>query len=144
MDNRTPVHEDFLRHDEARIGSERAFGFTFGAICALIAGIMLWENRIAFWPWIGGALLFATLAILWPRALRGANVVWFRFGLLLHRIVTPLVLGLMFFAAFTPIGLFMRVLKKRPLQLRYDAAAETYWIPRRPPGPPPDTFGNQF
>jgi hypothetical protein len=63
---------------------------------------------------------------------------------LLHRIVSPLILGVMFFAVFTPIGLWMRLIGKRPLDLACDDKADSYWIERRPPGPPPGSFDRQF
>jgi hypothetical protein len=66
------------------------------------------------------------------------------FRLLLHRIVSPLVLGVMFFGVVTPMGLVMRALGKDPLRLRFDRDARSYWIDRRPPGPAPDTLNNQF
>jgi len=67
-----------------------------------------------------------------------------RFGLLLHRIVNPLVMALLFFLVVTPIALLMRLFGKRPLQLDSEADAESYWIPRDPPGPDPETMKQQF
>jgi hypothetical protein len=84
------------------------------------------------------------VALLWPAVLAPLNRIWTRFGLLLHRIVSPVVLGVMFFGVVTPMGLVMRALGKDPLRLRFDPAARTYWIERRPPGPAPDTLNNQF
>jgi hypothetical protein len=84
------------------------------------------------------------VAWLSPAALAPLNRVWTRFGLLLHRIVSPVVLGVMFFVVVTPMGLIMRALGKDPLRLRFDRDARSYWIDRRPPGPAPDTLNNQF
>ena len=67
-----------------------------------------------------------------------------RFGLLLHRIVNPLVMALLFFLVVTPIALLMRLFGKRPLHLKTEPDAATYWIPRDPPGPEPDTMKQQF
>ena len=55
--------------------------------------------------------------------------------MLLHHVMSPLILGIMFFAVFTPIGLWMRLVGKRPLDLRFDAAADSYWVHRKPPAP---------
>ena len=88
--------------------------------------------------------MFAGLAVFLPRVLRPLNLLWFKFGLLLHHIITPVVLGLMFYTVFTPIGLWMRLAGKRPLHLRFDPAARTYWMPRDPPGPAAESFKNQF
>jgi len=87
---------------------------------------------------------FLVVAWLRPAVLAPLNRAWTRFGLLLHRIVSPIVLGVMFFVVITPMGLVMRALGKDPLRLRYDREARTYWIDRRPPGPAPDTLNNQF
>jgi len=87
---------------------------------------------------------FALVALLAPRLLRPLNQAWFRFGMLLHRVVSPLVMGLLFFVTVTPIGLLMRLTGKDPLRLRFDPAADSYWIDREPPGPPPDSMRNQF
>jgi hypothetical protein len=65
-------------------------------------------------------------------------------GLVLHRCVSPLVLGLVYFSTVTPIGLVLRVLGKDPLRLRFDREAESYWIERRPPGPAGPTMSKQF
>lgn len=137
-------HENLVRHDDVQPGSERNFGFVFAGFCAVVAAFMLWNGRPAFWGWLGAAALFAGLAVLLPRVLRPLNLLWFWFGLLLHHIVTPVVLGLMFYMVFTPIGLWMRLVGKRPLHLRFDPAARTYWMLREPPGPPAESFKNQF
>ena len=71
------------------------------------------------------------VAWLSPAALAPLNRVWTRFGLLLHRIVSPVVLGVMFFVVVTPMGLVMRALGKDPLRLRFDREARSYWIDRR-------------
>jgi hypothetical protein len=76
--------------------------------------------------------------------LRPFNRLWFRFGLLLSRVVNPLVMGLLFYFTVTPIGLIMRALGKDPLRLRFDRGARTYWIDRQPPGPEPETMRQQF
>ncbi len=72
------------------------------------------------------------------------NRLWARFGRLLHRLVTPLLMLIVFAATVVPIGLAMRALGKGPLRRRPDPAAQSYWIERRPPGPPPETMKNQF
>lgn len=138
------LHEDLSRADETKAGSERGFGFVFAGFCAIVAAYMLWHMRTAFWPWIAAATVFALLALFAPIVLRPLNLLWFKFGTLLHHIITPVVLGLMFFVVFTPIGLWMRMVGKRPLNLRFEGERESYWIERRPPGPPAESFRNQF
>ncbi len=64
--------------------------------------------------------------------------------MLLHAVVNPMVMGLLFYLMITPTAYVMRLLGKDHLKLRWDPAAKTYWIERRPPGPAPETMKNQF
>jgi hypothetical protein len=138
------THEDISRADAVTLGSDRSFGLVFTAFCGLVGGVQLWHGSHASWAWLVAATLFAAFALLYARALRPLNVLWFKFGLLLHKIMSPVILGIMFFVVFTPIGWWMRAIGKRPLNLAYDEKAESYWIHRRPPGPPPGSFDRQF
>jgi hypothetical protein len=88
--------------------------------------------------------MFLAAALLRPALLAPLNRLWTRFGLLLHRIVSPVVLGIMFFAVITPMAWIRRALGNDPLRLRFDREARTYWVDRQPPGPPPETLTNQF
>lgn len=87
---------------------------------------------------------FLAAALFHPGWLRSLNRLWFRFGMLLHAVVNPLIMALVFFVAVAPIGLLMRVLGKDPLRLKREPTAKSYWIERRPPGPEPDSLRNQF
>jgi len=90
------------------------------------------------------AVLFAGLALSWTAALAPLNRLWLRFGLLLYKVVQPLVLGLLFYGTVTPVGWLMRKAGKDPLRLRRDPAAQSYWVLRQPPGPAPESMKNQF
>ena len=87
---------------------------------------------------------FLVLALFVPKVLGPANHLWTKFGLLLHNIVSPLALGILFYFVVTPTGLLMRIFGKDPLRLRFDAAADSYWIKRTPPGPDAESLKNQF
>jgi Saxitoxin biosynthesis operon protein SxtJ len=136
---------DDLRRDSREEGSSnRAFGLVFSAIFLLIAlGPLLVGRSVHTWSLVAAGM-FGVVALIMPAVLAPLNRLWTRFGLLLHKIVSPLVLGIMFFLVITPMGLVMRVLGKDPLRLRRDPGAPTYWIERTPPGPPPETFVDQF
>jgi hypothetical protein len=137
-------HESFDREEAVRGSSERSFGLIFAAVFLVIAAFPLaFGGGVRLWS-LGVAALFALAALAAPRVLAPLNRVWLKFGLVLHRVVSPIVLGIMFFLVITPIGLLMRALGKDPLRLRFDRGAATYWIPREPPGPPPDSFTDQF
>ncbi len=139
------THEDVGRAHTVQVGSDRSFGIVFTVFCAIVAGVQFWHgSHTAASGWLIAATVFAAFSLVYSRALRPLNILWFKFGMLLHKIVSPVILGILFFAVFTPIGLWMRLIGKRPLSLTYDDNAESYWIPRTPPGPKPGTFKNQF
>lgn len=137
-------HESFNRVDAAAGSSDRAVGIVF-AVVFLIIGVLplAFGGTVRIWSLTVGAA-FLAIAFLRPALLAPLNRLWTRFGLLLHKIVSPVVLGIMFFAVITPMGLIRRVLVKDPLRLRFDRQLRSYWVDRRPPGPPPDTLNNQF
>jgi hypothetical protein len=124
--------------------SNRAFGFLFAVVFALVA----------VWPFLHGGTVrnwagfvsaaFAATALLTPNILTPLNRAWMRFGALLHRIMSPVILAIMFFVVLTPFALVMRVVGRRPLALSRDATTDTYWIRRDPPGPEPQSIRNQF
>ena len=140
------THERLASEHEVKLGSDRAFGLVFAGFFTIVGGVKLWAGHSMAWSgaWFAAAAAMLLVALVVPRILRPLNILWFRFGLLLHRVVSPLVMGLMFYVAVTPVGLIMRLLGKRPLNLAFEPAAESYWIERRPPGPPPASMTNQF
>lgn len=141
---REDLHEDFSRQGEVKSGSDRAFGLVFAGVFALVG----------LWPLLGGggarawalaaAAVFLVVALARPRLLAPLNRLWFRFGLLLHTIVNPVIMGLVYFTTVVPIGLIMRLGGKDPLGLKPDRTSKSYWVHRDPPGPEPDTMRNQF
>ena len=138
------MHESFEREDEVKGSSDRSFGLVFTVFFSVVGGIKLWVGSSWFWPWFVAAALVLLLALAAPKVLAPANRLWLRFGLLLHRIVNPIVMGLLFFVTMTPIGLALRLFGKDLLHLRRDRETHTYWIDRTPPGPSPDSMINQF
>lgn len=144
VSKRRSFHEDFSRGGEVKAGSERAFGLVFCVVFAVIAfWPLLAEQPLRWWAaGISGA--FLALALVRPGVLEPLNRLWLRFGLLLHRIVSPVVLGALFFLTVTPTALIMRLLGKDPLRLRLEPEAGSYWIDRTPPGPDPQTMRKQF
>ena len=140
----TQLHEDFSRADHVKAGSDRGFGLVFAGFFALVSALSWWRGHTA-WHWtLPLAALFLVIAYTYPKVLAPLNLLWMKFGLLLHKIVTPVVLGLLFFVTITPIGLLARACGKDFLRLRLDRGAKSYWIERQPPGPPPQSMKNQF
>lgn len=137
-------HEDIKREGEVAGPSNRSFGNTFAGVFLLIGGLSVWKGSAAGPWWIGGSLVFFCLAQFWPRPLTPLNAVWFRLGLLLHRIVSPVIMGLMFFAVMTPIGWVMRRMGHDLLSRRLDSSASSYWVVRTPRDAAIDSMKNQF
>jgi hypothetical protein len=139
------AHEDISRRDQAvQPPSNRSFGLVFASVFGLIgAWPLVFGHAPRWWALIVGAA-FLVAALLVPGALTVPNRLWMRVGALLHRVVSPLALGIVFFAVVTPTGLLMRLLGKDPMRLRRDPTLESYWIKRSPPGPRPDGMPDQF
>jgi len=137
------THERLADDGVVTGSSDRSFGCVF-AVFFLVIGLwpFLFGGQPRWWS-LGLAVAFGAVSLIRPGLLAPLNRLWLEFGLLLHRIVSPLVMGLLFFLVITPIALIMRLAGKDPLHLKYDAAARSYWIPRRPPGPSPETIKYQ-
>ncbi len=130
--------------DDVRSGSDRSFGIVFAVVFTLIALFpLLHGGSIRLWA-LPVAAVFAGVALVWPSLLAPLNRVWFRFGLLLHKVVNPLILGLMFFAVITPVAAITRMFGGKLLSLGYDKSQPSYWHRRSPPGPEPGSVRNQF
>ena len=139
------MHEDFTRAEKAKVSSNRSFGLVIGGALLLIGMVPLLHapHRPRWWA-IAIAVIFAGLAQVRPNLLAPLNRLWLRFGLLLHKIVSPVILGLLFYTTVLPVGLLMRAFGKDPLRLRKDGAARSYWVIREPPGPTPESMTRQF
>ncbi len=104
---------------------------------------MLRGHSVRWWA-LGVSLLFLCSALAAPRVLHPLNLLWAKLAVLLHHIVSPAAMALVFFLAFTPMGFLLRAFGKDLLRLRRSPHADSYWIPRDPPGPPPETMIHQF
>jgi hypothetical protein len=130
------LHEDFRDDAPTEPGSDRAFGYTVGAILmvigaakAVIAAAVTPVSSVLFGI---GAVLFV-FAIVAPARLTLLNRLWLKIGAVLAMVVNPIVLMLLFVIVVTPMALLMRLLGKRPLRLAPDPGADSYWIKREPP-----------
>lgn len=129
---------------KVEMGSDRSFGVVFAVVFTIVALLPLkngGEPRL----WAAAAAgLFLAVALIYPKALKPLNKLWFLVGMALHHVVTPVVMGLLFFVTVTPIALIMRAMGKDPLRLKRDDAAASYWIQRQPPGPDAESMRRQF
>lgn len=138
------AHEDLARTQHVEGSSNRVFGLAFAGLFLLIAGWPLLHGESPRWWACGVAAAFGLVALLKPALLHGLNGLWIKLGVLLGKIVSPVALGILFYGVLTPIGTLIRLTGKDPLRLKLEPGADSYWIPRNPPGPPPDSMANQF
>jgi hypothetical protein len=138
------AHENLAREQDVEGSSDRSFGIVFAVVFLIVAAWPLLAGGTVRWWSCFVAALFAAVAILKPALLAGMNRQWMKLGLLLGKIVSPIALGLLFYGVIAPIGFALRLAGKDPLRLKYDREADSYWIRREPPGPPPDSMTNQF
>tara|TARA_B100001057_G_C22705783_1_gene893702 strand:- start:304 stop:684 length:381 start_codon:yes stop_codon:yes gene_type:complete len=117
---------------EIKIGSNKNFGIVF---CVVFLIISLWpmlsENQINYWL-LGISFIFLVLGLTNSKILTPLNKIWFKFGIFLGKIVSPLVMGLIFFAVVTPIGILMKLLKKDLLKIKYNDN-KSYWVEKTDP-----------
>ena len=110
-----------------KISSNKSFGVVFFIVFLLIYFYPLLKNEnISIWALII-SFVFLILALAKPKILSPLNKLWFKFGLLLGKIFSPMVMVIIFFAVITPIGLLMRLLGKDLLNLKYNRN-KSYWI----------------
>jgi len=116
-----------MKQKEIKIGSNKNFGLVFFVIFILIA---LWpllsDGNIRIWSVIV-SIIFLILGLLNSKILTPLNKIWIRFGILLGKIVSPIVMGIVYFGVVTPIGLIMKLFGKDILNLKIDKNKNTYW-----------------
>ena len=140
------THEQFDKRDDVKVPTERSFGRTFAIVFALLAAFSFWHHGISARFIVTGAISisFAAVTLIAPRMLRPLNLIWLKFRLLLHKIVNPLIMGLLFFGVFTPMGFFMRLFGADLLRVKRLPIAGTYWIARGEDRIPDSSMKNQF
>ena len=125
--------------------SERTFGLVFFGIF-LIAAAYGWYQQFSN-TWVEVFLVLASILLLCtliaPKLLRPLNKAWYQLGLFLGRFVSPIVLGILFFIVISPIATVMRLVGRDALLIK-KRQVDSYWIDRKPPGPEPESFKEQF
>jgi hypothetical protein len=137
------THEDLTRHVHGPGPSDRNFGFVFTAAFLFFG---LWPLRhhrpIRYWC-LALSLIFLLITLVRPSLLHVLNLAWTKLGLLLGKVVNPIVTALLFFIVFTPVAAILRWMGKDLLHLSIDRDAQTYWIKRDTSVNAPD-MANQF
>ena len=118
--------------DDIKISSNRSFGIVFFVVFLLIALYpLIYNEEIRAWSAII-SLIFLVLGLLNSKILSPLNKLWFKFGIFLGQIISPLIMGIIFFIVVTPIGFVMRLFGKDVLNLKYNKN-HSYWIEKNGP-----------
>ena len=118
--------------DNIKISSNRSFGIVFFIVFLLIALYPLtYSQDIRVWSTII-SIIFLVLGLLNSKILTPLNKLWFKFGIFLGKIISPIIMGIIFFLVVTPIGLLMRLLGKDLINLKYNNN-KSYWIEKKGP-----------
>ena len=110
-------------------GSEKNFGFTFSFVFLLISFYLFFAVSFLWVLFFIVSILFSVISIIKPKSFFLLNIIWLKIGLLLARFVNPLIMGFIFFAVVTPIGLLLK-LSKMNLFKPKNKNLSTYWIKR--------------
>jgi hypothetical protein len=138
------THENWSAPDAPTPSSDRTFGLVFTAFFTVLAVLPLIKGHgVRTWA-LCAAAAFLLVALIAPKILAPSNRIWTALGAVLHRITNPIILGAFFFLVFAPVGYVMRLAGKDFLRLKLAPGADSYWIPRDPPGPEPDSIAKQF
>lgn len=106
----------------------RQFAFTFAVIICILFGFIvpyIFNHSFSIWPWVVGSV-FVVWGILLPVTLRPVYKLWMIFGLLMSKITTPIILGILFYLVLTPVGIVMRCFKADPMARSIDKESNTY------------------
>ena len=129
-----------MDHNEVKIGSNRSFGIVFSIAFLLISLYPLINGEnLRLWSLII-SIVFFVLGIINSNLLKPLNKLWFKFGLLKRKIISPIIMGMIFFVVVTPIAILMRLLRKDLLNLKFNKN-NTYWIKK---SGPKSKMKNQF
>ena len=129
-----------MSNNEIKIGSNKNFGIVFSIFFLIIALYpLLYDKEIRLWSLII-SLVFLILGFLNSKVLSPLNKLWFKFGIFLGSVVSPIIMGIIFFFVVTPIGIIMRALGKDLLNLKFNKN-KSYWIEK---SGPKSNMKNQF
>ena len=116
-----------MSQNDVKIGSNKSFGIVFFIVFLIISFYpLINQENIRVWSLII-SLIFLILGLLNSKILNPLNKLWFKFGMILGRIISPIIMSFIFFLVVTPIALIMKLLKKDILNLKFNKT-NTYWI----------------
>ena len=121
-----------MKNTEIKIGSNKSFGIVFFVVFLLIAIYPLINNgELRIWSFTI-SIIFLVLGLINSKVLTPLNKLWFKFGLLLGKMVSPVIMGVIFFLVVTPIAFIMRLAGKDLLNLKFNKH-KSYWIEKTGP-----------
>ena len=133
-----------MNNSDKVLPSNKKFGFFFsGLFCCASFYFFYYSNFLIFYVFATSSLCFLMLSFTFPNILYPFNKLWMKFGYFLGRIISPIILGVIYFLLFTPIGLFLRFIKRDELRLKF-LLKESYWINRENLNAKSNNFKNQF
>ena len=122
-----------MNADDVKIGTNRSFGIVFFIVFLIISFYpLINQENIRVWSLII-SLIFLILGLLNSKILNPFNKLWFKFGLMLGRLISPVIMASIFFLIVTPIGLIMKVARKDSMGKKYNKKAKSYWLKRQYP-----------
>jgi hypothetical protein len=137
-------HETLAADHRAALPSDRSVGLVF-TVAATMVGLGPWLRGGSPRPWaVAAAAGFLLIALARPRWLHPLNRAWMAFGSVANAVVSSVLMALIFYGVVTPLAWVLRRTGRDLLRLRFEPAAASYWLERRPPGPAPNTMKNQF
>jgi hypothetical protein len=138
------ANEPIVQRRRIAAGSNRTFGVVFAVIFGIVALWPMWSGHgPRLWAGIAAGL-FLLPALFAPRLLAPLNRAWFQVGMALHKVVNPIVMGVIYYGTVVPVGLILKLRGKDLLRLRREPDARSYWIERDPPGPAKGSMTKQF
>jgi hypothetical protein len=126
--NSKNFHESFDRANPLKVGSNRQFGYVFSVlffILSISSYPILPKIRIVL---MVASILTAATTLLNPQLLTKPNRLWTRFGEILGQVVSPIILGFLFFVIFTPMAFILKICRKDVLDLKIEKSKTTYWV----------------
>ena len=119
-----------MNNDKLQMSSNKSFGIVFFVFFLIISLFPLFKDgNIRIWAMVL-AIIFLILGLLNSTILNPLNKIWIKFGILLGTIISPIVMGIVFFVVVTPTSLIMRILGKNLLGLKKDNTKRSYWLER--------------
>ena len=119
-----------MNNDNIKLGSNRSFGIVFCIVFLLVAVYpLLNDNPVRYWSIII-SIIFLLLGVINSKILTPLNILWMKFGLLLGKIISPIIMGFVFFGVVTPISILMKLFGKDVLNLKRNKN-DTYWLKKQ-------------